>query len=178
MSIVIRRLEPGDEPLLRDFVARLSPRSRQHRFHATLTELPPSLAERFVRNDGAAVALGAFVDGVMIGEARLAPSLDVAGASEFALAVADDWHRQGIGGALLRALIAAAEAAGVERLHGDIQRDNGAMLRLARKLGFISRPHPDGASFARLERVLAAGALQAFRRRRAEKARGQTEIGV
>jgi acetyltransferase len=56
--------------------------------------------------------------------------------AEFALAVTDDWQRQGLGAALLARLCAGAKAAGYRALEGHILGENADMLGLAARLGF------------------------------------------
>jgi acetyltransferase len=56
--------------------------------------------------------------------------------AEFALIVADDYQRQGLGRQLLTRLIAAGRAEGVARIVGYVLSDNLAMLDLCRALGF------------------------------------------
>ncbi|MBT8097032.1 MAG: GNAT family N-acetyltransferase, partial [Woeseia sp.] len=70
-----------------------------------------------------------------IARARLTASGKAAG---FAVAILKEWRGKGIGSQLLRALIASAALAGVRRLKGYVQRDNVAMLAVARQLGFVA----------------------------------------
>ena len=58
------------------------------------------------------------------------------GVAEFAVAISDDLHGQGIATQLMRLLILAASVGGVNRLQGLILRENKPMLSLAKKLGF------------------------------------------
>jgi acetyltransferase len=155
-ALTIRRLQPHDGPLLREFVRNLSAASRQARFHAVLQDLSPSLLERLVRRDPREYALIAThcVEGreVAIAEARYAFDDDEApDAREFAVTVADDRRRRGVASALLAALAVHAARAGVRLLYGDLMRDNLPMLRLARKLGFSVRMHPGDARLQRVE---------------------------
>jgi acetyltransferase len=181
-DVHVRPLERGDEALLQQFIRRLSANTRRQRFQGGLAELTPAMLAQLTEGAASkARTLAAITlengDELMIGEATYAPSLEVPGTSEIALVVADDWQRRGIGKALLLDLLREAAAAGIERVHADVQGDNAPMLRLARKLGFMVRPHPAGPTLARLERVLAAGALQAFRTRVEQlKIRVQTPI--
>ena len=55
---------------------------------------------------------------------------------EFALTVADDWQKKGIGGQLMQRLMNVARDRGLEIMEGDVLSRNPKMLRLCEKLGF------------------------------------------
>jgi acetyltransferase len=61
------------------------------------------------------------------------------GAAELALIVRSDRKRRGLGEALLRAALARAAAQQLTILRAYVLGENGAMLRLARKVGFVAR---------------------------------------
>ena len=63
--------------------------------------------------------------------------------AEFALTVADAWQGIGLGPRLMRELIAAARAAGLKRLTGEVLASNTAMLGLLRRLGFRITIHEE-----------------------------------
>ncbi len=152
---MIRPLVPGDAALLQTFVRHLSPASRRQRFQSGLNELYPALLEQLTRASGrghAAFVAVANESGreVIIGEARYAPSVEALGATEFAVAVADEWQHIGLGTALIGRLVAEACRSRISRLYGDVMQDNRGMLRLAKKLGFRTGVHPEEAWLARV----------------------------
>lgn len=162
--VVFRPIGPGDAALLQAFVRRLSPASRRQRFQTGLSELQPAMLERLTRVDhreSAAFAVVVYEDGeeTMIGEARYAPDGSPGGATEFALAVADDFQQTGLGTLLMDKLLRHARLSGVRRIHGDILYGNTAMERLARKFGFTACRHPDGGWLRR--EVLEIGCAEA-----------------
>ncbi len=153
--LVLRPLGPADAALMQAFVRRLSPASRRMRFHSAFSELYPELLERLTEIDHRErVAFAAVIyehgGEVMIGEARYAPGIDLPGSSEFALVVADEWQDLGIGTLLMEKLLRHARAIGIRRMHGDVLHDNTGMLRFARRFGFETGRHPDGAWLARV----------------------------
>jgi GNAT superfamily N-acetyltransferase len=164
--LLIRPLAASDAELLQDFVRGLSTSARYQRFQSGLRELAPDLLERLLavdyRGSMAFVAL-VFEHGrrQIVGEARYAPALDVAGATDFALAIADAWQRQGIGRMLFDRLLRYAARNGIARMQGDVLHDNAAMLGLARQFGFALRLHPDGAWLTRVEKTLGPLAIAA-----------------
>lgn len=75
-------------------------------------------------------------------------------AIEFALSVSDAWQGRGVGQALVRWLEGRAEELGVARLYGDTFRSNGAVLALARKLGFVTSRHYADWQLVRCEKMI------------------------
>ncbi|MBI3915649.1 MAG: GNAT family N-acetyltransferase [Betaproteobacteria bacterium] len=57
--------------------------------------------------------------------------------------IADDWHKTGIAGLLMEALIRVARERGLEQMEGLVLTSNTTMLRFARALGFQVRPMAD-----------------------------------
>jgi acetyltransferase len=134
-----------DASLLQAFVRRLSARSRRFRFFSALVELSAEQLERLMTLDHrrglAVVGLSDQSMPPIIAEARCI--LDpVARSAEFAIAVADEYQRRGLGTQLLSTLLTYASRTGVQRLFGEILTDNEAMLTLARRLGFRIQPNP------------------------------------
>jgi acetyltransferase len=160
-AVRIRRVQAHDDVLIDEFVRNLSPASRQRRFHAGIREVPPQWLQRMTHPDAcrelALVAL-AYQEGreICVAEARYVVSDDIVEGREFALAVADAWQGRGIGKTLLLRLGGHAARHGVERLVGDVLRDNLAMIELARGLGYAVRSHPADARLVRVERSVGA----------------------
>jgi GNAT superfamily N-acetyltransferase len=166
-AITIRRVRADDVPLFGAFIMALSPTSRQRRFHIGLRELPREWLQRLTRPDGrhelallATVAPGGHE--LCVGEARYVLSDGVAPGREFALAVADGWQGQGLGRSLMRSLGCHAARAGVERLVGEVLRDNLPMLELARSMNYSVKRHPQDARLVLVERSFSALAPPEF----------------
>jgi RimJ/RimL family protein N-acetyltransferase len=139
-EVVVRPIGPDDASLMQAFVRRLSARSRRFRFFVALAELPAAQLDRFVNVDPARglalVALsGRQEDAAIVAEARYAKAQEDDNA-EFAIAVADDFQRRGLGRHLVKRLLATAWRRGVRRVIGEIKSDNRAMLAFAKRLGF------------------------------------------
>ena len=64
-------------------------------------------------------------------------------ACEFAITVIGPWGGAGLGRVLMEALIGAARARGLGKMHGYILAANQPMLRLAARLGFRATRDPD-----------------------------------
>ncbi len=92
-----------------------------------------------------------------IGVARYA-STERDGVAEFAVVVADEWQGHGIATDLLQGLTTAAALAGVKRLEGLVLRENDAMRKLARGLGFSTSRCADDATVVCVVKALGASA--------------------
>lgn len=157
-SVRVRPVRPEDAGKMQAFFDRLSPESRYYRFMEAIEELTPGIVTRFTQIDYdremALIALaGAGEDEAMVGSARysLAPDGE---SVEFALVVADDWQRFGLGRRLMGALIDCARSKGYRSIVGDVLGNNPKMLRLMHSLGFSVQPHPEENTLRRVVKPL------------------------
>jgi acetyltransferase len=152
----LRPLVPQDREAFQDFVRGLSPDARSNRFLAPVKELAPAMLEAMTHPDqGRHVAIVATEGDRIIGEGRYV-ALAGNGRAEFAIAVADDWQRKGIGTRLLESLMVAARMAGLQALEGEVLRTNTAMLGFVRRVGFALKGCSGDARLAVAERILVA----------------------
>lgn len=159
-TITLRATREDDAGQIQELVSGLSLRSRYHRFFYAVHELPPDTLHRFTHNDAhEAINLIAVVQRDDR-EMPVAMAQYVAdgypGRAEFAVVVADDWQRQGLGRRLVEALACIARAAGVERMEGDILAENEPMQRMMLAMGFALEMHPDDTYLYRAAKTLAA----------------------
>jgi len=141
-EVVIRPIGPADLQALKRFFAALSPASSRLRFHGSLSEVPERLLREFTKPDqrehvgfiAEAERRGDNEGPLLVAEARYFryPGSD---AAEFALVVADNWRRVGLGSSLTQTLLHHARLTGVQRLCGDALVDNETMRRFMRSLG-------------------------------------------
>ena len=138
--VTIRPILPSDLDALRTFFTALSRATLRFRFHSSINEFPEHLLRGFMVSHLAHSAFVAEIcDGpveqpTLVAEARFIRKADSESA-EFALVVADNWRRIGLGTTLTRILAQRARFFGVRRLWGDILEDNKAMRALAHSLG-------------------------------------------
>lgn len=140
VNIVIRPIRPEDAGLEKDFVHRLSERTKYFRFMQALQELTPDMVVRFTQIDYdremAFVAVSndkSLPNELGVGRYMVNPD----GKSvEFALVVADDCQQRGIGTRLMKALLQTAKAKGILFFEGEVLAINKPMLSLVTKLGF------------------------------------------
>ena len=157
-EITIRPIRPEDAEMEQQFVRNLSEESKYFRFISTVRELPQRMLVRFTQIDYdremALVAVTRQNDqDVQIGVARYV--INASGDScEFAVAIADDWQKRGIGGRLMVSLMDAAREKGLRRIEGDVLTANGNMLRFVQKLGFEALPNEEDPDLKRCVRSL------------------------
>jgi acetyltransferase len=158
-TVTIRPIRPEDAEREQQFVIGMSDESKYYRFMDTIRELTQTMLVRFTQIDYdremALVATLPDADGkeVQIGVARYVTNPD--GESvEFALAVADDWQKHGVGRKLMSALIDCARAKGYRTVVGDVLSMNTKMFSLMTRLGFTIHPHPDDPAVKRVIKPL------------------------
>jgi GNAT superfamily N-acetyltransferase len=159
-TVTIRAIRPDDADKLTVAVLALSPESRYSRFFSPMPRVPAQMVERATRfNAETALQLVAVTgDGTeetIVAGARYGAT-ETAGDCEFAVAVVDDWHGRGLARLLLETLMRAARDRGFARIEGYVLATNGAMLGLAKTLGFERDKSPEGPTVALVRRDLAS----------------------
>jgi len=157
-AVTIRPIRPEDAAIEQEFVRNLSNESRYFRFMDSLRELSPRMLSHFTRVDyDLHMALIAVTerDGreLQVGVARYVADAGRQ-SGEFALVVADEWQQKGLGTLLMQALMAAARAARMRVIFGDVLPGNHKMLRLMARLGFSTRFDEANPGVMRVEATL------------------------
>ena len=89
----------------------------------------------------------------VIGEARYVADPDGA-TCELGIVIADAWHKSGIAGLLMEALMRAARERGFATMEGLVVASNAEMLRFVRALGFSVEQIPEDRRTVRIVRRL------------------------
>lgn len=146
-SVTVRPIRPGDEAAERAFLERLCGESKRLRFMKFVGAIREPLIHAFTHVDYAQTM--AFVCEAetpsgreLVGEARYA-AVPPGNSCDFGIVIADDWHKSGIAGLLMEALIAYARAQGFATMEGMVLRENRTMLKFVRALGFEVKPTVD-----------------------------------
>ena len=146
-TVHIRQMVPADEAELLQAFDRLGAEARYKRFMRPVREvnverLQNALGSLAQRGLGIAATVPA-EDGIdIVGTAIYI--VEPGGQScEFAMSVVDAWAGAGLGRVLLETLVQAATVNGERVMEGFVLADNAAMLRLAARLGFEVKRHPD-----------------------------------
>jgi N-acetylglutamate synthase-like GNAT family acetyltransferase len=143
--VTIRPLTSADVELERDFIMGLSPQSRRFRFLDTIAAPSAQLLRQLTILDPSkeAAYLALTIEhGVEreIGVARFCATDH--GKAEFAVAVSDDWLRQGVGTSLTNCIIDEARARSIHTLFSVDSADNLAMQHFSAHFGFEHAPNP------------------------------------
>jgi acetyltransferase len=157
--VTLRPIRPEDAEMEKAFVRSLSPESRYFRFMDTLRELTPAMLVRFTQIDyDREMAFVATVAGDSgeeeIGVVRYVTNPD-GESCEFAIVVADEWQRKGLGRRLMTQIIDVARARGLRTMIGHVLAENRSMLTLCQHLGFVISDSPEGAMLKRATLALA-----------------------
>lgn len=158
--VALRPLLPEDRPAYVTFVTGLSAETLHNRLLGAGMRVTDAGIDRLLGVDPrfhvAIAATSPLDDGAprIVGIGRFALEPD-GSAAEFAVTVADDWHRRGLGTILLEAIERASAARGVATLKGDVLPSNTAMLGLARKRGFTLSATPGDAHLVRVAKCVA-----------------------
>jgi acetyltransferase len=157
-TVTIRPIRADDVEREKAFLAALSGESLYLRFQrwvsAPFEELIAFLTQVDLERHLALVCAAPSERGEdLVGEARYVvnPERD---SCEFGIVIADTWHKSGIAGLLMDALIAAARARGLRRMEGLVLTSNFDMLRFARGLGFETSIAPDDPTITRIVKTL------------------------
>ena len=158
-TVTLRPIRPEDATIEQEFVKGLSDESRYFRFMNTLRELTPMMLVRFTQIDyDREMAFIAVIeeDGqeVEIGVVRYITNPD-GETCEFALVVADLWHRQGLGRRMMELLVEVARVRGLKAMLGHILANNTRMLALCTDLGFVISEDPEEPTLRRALLTLA-----------------------
>jgi ribosomal protein S18 acetylase RimI-like enzyme len=124
-AAAIRPARAADLPALRDFFVGLSMQARYLRFFAPTTP-SSALLDLLCGGGGTADVVLATRDAVIIGHAMAADRCGPGGArmTDIGVVVADAWQGQGVGSALVRAVVTRAQARGVTSVSMDVLHGN------------------------------------------------------
>jgi len=138
--VTIRPIRPEDASAERAFLERLCAESRRMRFMKFVGAIREPLVEQFTHVDYArTMAFVCEAEGALVGEARYA-SIPPGNSCDFGIVIDDDWHKSGIAGLLMLALLDYARSQGFAAMEGQVLRENRDMLRFVRALGFEVKP--------------------------------------
>lgn len=158
-DVTVRPIRPEDAEFEQNFVRNLSPESKYFRFMQSVDQLTPLMLARFTQIDyDREMALVAVINehsqnSRIIGVVRYVTNPDRQ-SCEFALTVADDWQKKGIGRQLMQRLMNIAHDRGIEIMEGEVLSNNNKMLRLCEKLGFRIVHDPEDMEVVHVRRHL------------------------
>jgi len=135
-TVAIRPLADGDTDTVAALFDRMSPASRERRYHAAKPRLTSRELTCFAQVGPDSHVLVAHVEGDQLpaGMARLVRDASDRTSGEIAFEVADAYQGRGIGSLLVELLLADARAAGIRRVDAWVQTSNRPALGLLQRI--------------------------------------------
>lgn len=146
-TVTIRPIRAIDAEHEREFLSHLSQDTWYRRFHKFVTAPSDKLIHfltdiDYDRHMAFVCAAPKGDSEELVGEARYVGNPD-GKSCDFGIVIADGWHKTGIAGLLMEALIRTARERGFATMEGLVLSSNATMLRFARALGFEIRSIPE-----------------------------------
>jgi len=158
-AVLVRPVRPEDEQLYAPFFARITADDLRLRFFSPMKEFSHAFIARMTQLDYARAMAFVALDqssGDLLGVARLHANADY-DRGEYAVLVRSDMKGMGLGWLLMQVLLEYARSEGLNRIEGQVLRENTTMLKMCRELGFtiLGDPHDRGSYLVGLELKLA-----------------------
>jgi len=152
LEILMRPVRMSDEPLLKDFFYSLSDKSNYRRFITLRRYLPHEVLQKMIAIDFTRemVILAVVPDGEMEKVVGVAQYVVVGEAhtAEIALAVRDEYQRQGIGNELLAYISQIAKRQGLLGFTADVLGENKPVIKLLEQSGLgLQKSMSEGVSY-------------------------------
>jgi len=144
LRVFVRPIRPEDEPLIHEFLQRVTPNDLRLRFFAPMREFSHQFIARLTQLDYArAMAFVGFDEATrqMAGVVRI-HSDSIYETGEYAILLRSDVKGRGLGWELMRLLIEYAKSEGLKTISGDVLKENTIMLEMCRHLGFEVKADP------------------------------------
>jgi acetyltransferase len=150
--VLLRAIRPEDEPAEREMLSTLSRETMRTRFFSVIKDISHEWLILFCNIDydrhmAIVAELRENGNKKMIGVARLIMNPDLT-SGEVAVLVHDNYQGKGLGTKFIEVLIGIARERGLEDIRADVLTENESMLRIFRRLGFITRFVSGGTSEA------------------------------
>ncbi|KPF95244.1 GCN5 family acetyltransferase [Rhodopseudomonas sp. AAP120] len=139
--VLARPLRPDDEPAIHEFLKHVTPEDLRLRFFAAMKEFSHAFIARLTQIDYARAMAFIAIDeatGETLGVVRI-HSDSIYESGEYAILLRSDLKGKGLGWALMKLIIEYARAEGLKYVCGQVLRENAAMLRMCRHLGFEAK---------------------------------------
>lgn len=136
----LRPIRPEDEPMEARMLENISQQSLYFRFFGYVPQVNHEFLTRFTHIDyDREMAIIAEVEEA--GEKKMAAVVRIIAdawgeSAEYAILVADTWHRQGLGGQMTDYILEIAREMGIKKIYASVLASNKGMLALFEKKGF------------------------------------------
>jgi len=154
-SLLLRPIVPEDEPALRDAFSSLTPEQIRLRFFVPMNSLGHLAAARFTQPDYDREMVLILTEPGVPGHTPIHGVVNMhadpdGDAAEYGIIIQHDMTGLGLGVLLMQRIIDYARSRGINRLFGDVLRENGTMLQICDELGFRRGGSPDDANLVRV----------------------------
>ena len=151
--VQLRPIHPLDENQAAEFRGKLSAESVYDRFLGYIPKISEKLVDRLINIDySREMAIVAEVhnekEKEVIAVGRIAS--DENSAVDFAIIIADDWQKKGLGTILTAYLIEVAKEMGFEKIYATVFTRNKGMLEILRRKDFTFRQEDAMTTYAEL----------------------------
>lgn len=138
--VCLRRIRHSDIERIEDGISQMSDQSRYLRFFSGSKTMPPSVVERLASVDGTHHLAWGVVnmdlpDHPAIAAAHVFRETETSDSGEFAIAVLDQYHGQGVARILMMTIFLDCYCEGFRKLQIDILRNNKKASGLIRSVG-------------------------------------------
>jgi acetyltransferase len=143
--VFVRPLRPEDEAMVRAFFGRVTQEDLRLRFFAPVKDFSHAFIARLTQLDyGRAMAFAAIdeASGDLLGIVRMHADANYE-CGEYAILLRSDLKGHGLGWELMQLIIRYARSEGLNRIEGQVLRENSTMLQMCRELGFRVEGDPE-----------------------------------
>lgn len=154
--VFVRPIRPEDEPLVRDFLGRVTPDDLRLRFFAPIRDFSHYFIARLTQLDYARAMAFVALDEVtneLVGVVRI-HSDSIYETGEYAILLRSDMKGRGLGWTMMQLIIEYARSEGLKTISGDVLHENTAMLDMCRGLGFEVKLDPGEADVCKVRLAL------------------------
>ena len=150
-QVRLRLTRPSDAPLVRDFLERLSPETRQRRFLSPMPRVTQAAVDHFTFFDPRerrVIAASTLRDGcekiIGLGDVSFVST----GIAEMGLVVEEEHQSQGIGGLVTEAIASLAVSRGATHLKAEMLDSSPVVMKLLGSIGRTVTAVEDGRAVA------------------------------
>uniref|UniRef100_Q07QV1 GCN5-related N-acetyltransferase n=1 Tax=Rhodopseudomonas palustris (strain BisA53) TaxID=316055 RepID=Q07QV1_RHOP5 len=145
-KIFVRPIRPDDEPMIHQFLTKVTAQDLRLRFFAAMKEFSHTFIARLTQLDYARAMAFVAIDEAtdeLLGVVRL-HSDSMYETGEYAVLLRSDLKGRGLGWTLMQLIIEYGRAEGLKEINGKVLHENTVMLAMCRALGFgVKTCHDD-----------------------------------
>lgn len=156
-EVMLRPIRPEDEPLEAKMLDYLSSQTMYYRFLGYVPKITHDFLKRFTQIDyDREMAIIAEIQDETDGERKMIGVVRIVSDAwgenaEYAIVVADEWQKKGLGRIMTDYILDIAREKGIQKIYANVLATNKGMLRLFEKLNFTLRKEDFESYYAELQ---------------------------